>query len=169
MKTRPQWIVAALAAALLAGCQSSGDPGRAPGGYTIAAPKTVFGYTSSLKLADLRIGMTKEEVQSVLGPPDSTSAEAKVEYMTYYLELPAHVAIYDRHPRYMVRLVNGRVESFGRFVELFDLYVRPVDRAAPAPRLDLASELARLKALREQGSLTDGEFERAKAIVLARP
>jgi len=169
MNTKAPWIAAPLAAALLAGCQSSGDPGHVPGGYTYAAPKNVFGSIASLKLADLRIGMTKEQVQSVLGPPDSTSAEVNAEFMTYYLELPAHVAIHDRQPRYVVRLVDGRVESFGRFVELFDLYLRPIARAGPATRMDLASELARLKALRDQGVLSDAEFEKAKAKALARP
>jgi hypothetical protein len=165
MSTKVPWI----AAALLAGCQSSGDPGHAPGGDTYAAPKNVFASTSSLKLADLRIGMTKEQVRSVLGPPDSTGAEVNAEFMTYSLELPAHVAIYDRQPRYVVRLVGGRVESFGRFVELFDLYLRPVARAGPAPRMDPASELAGLKALRDEGALSDAEFEKAKAKARARP
>lgn len=171
-------MVAPLAAALLGGCQSSADPNHVPGGYAYAAPRNVFGSTSTLKLADIRLGMTKEEVQSVLGPPDSTSAEVNAELMTYYLELPAHVAVYERQPRYLVRLVNGRVESFGRFAELFDLYLRPVAREVPGqpgsplraqgPR-DLASELARLKTLRDQGVLSDGEFEKAKARVLAQP
>ena len=171
-------MVAPLAAALLAGCQSSEDPSHVPGGYSYAAPKNVFGSTSTLKLAEIRIGMTKGEVQSVLGPPDSTNAEVNAELLTYCLELPAHVAVYDRQPRYLVRLVNGRVESFGRFIELFDLYLRPVTRAvpgqpgiprqAPGPR-DLASELARLKALRDQGVLSDREFAKAKAKVLAQP
>jgi hypothetical protein len=97
----------------------------------------------------------------------------------------------------MVRLVNGKVESFGRFAQLFDLYNRPVTSATPGqadfPQLgltsaaasiagapsgpygggpapvDLATEIARLKALRDQGVLTEGEFEKAKAKLLTQP
>jgi hypothetical protein len=133
-------------------------------------------------------------VQSLLGTPDSTSAQANVEYMTYYLESEAG---YGRDQPYMIRLVNGKVESFGRFAQLFDLYNRPVTSAtpgspdfpqsvfnpanpllsgaavvgtaAPAPQTDLASELARLKALKDQGALTEEEFQKAKAKLLAQP
>jgi len=141
--------------------------------------------------------MTKEEVQSILGPPDSTSAQADAEYLIYNLELPAHVAIYDREPRYMVRMVSGKVESFGRLLELYDLYLRPVTRApsgqpgfpqtgfnpdgplppgmavvsseANVPPMNMASELERLKALKDQGVLSEKEFQRAKSRLLAQP
>jgi len=94
-------------------------------------------------------------------------------------------------------LVNGNVESFGRFAQLFDLYNRPVTNATPgqpnfpqlgltsaaaslanipppgspgpAAKPDLVAELARLKELRDQGALTDDEFQKAKAKLLAEP
>jgi hypothetical protein len=97
----------------------------------------------------------------------------------------------------MIRMLNGRVESFGRFAELLDLYGRPVANPVPGqsnfpqpayypanPRLaappvgggysqrsaaDLATELAKLKALEDQGALTPGEFEKAKAKLLSQP
>lgn len=150
------------------------------------------GCETSTALNNVHIGMTKAEILSLLGTPDSTSAQANVEYMTYYLTSDAG---YGRDQPYMVRLVNGKVESFGRFAQLFDLYNRPVTSALPGqpdfpqlglapasvpsagavpvgaapPRADLVSELATLKQLRDQGALTDDEFARAKAKLLATP
>jgi hypothetical protein len=160
----------------------------------LVAGLLLAGCASSAKLNDIRIGMTKDDVRSILGTPDSTSAQANVEYMTYYLESDAG---YGRDQPYMIRLVNGRVESFGRFAQLFDLYNRPVTNATPgqpdfpqsvfnpagpmlggatiigtsgpAPRPDLVSQLARLKALKDQGALTEEEFEKAKAKLLSQP
>ena len=170
MKLHTTLLGAMLATVLLAGCQTSAE------------------------LNKIHIGMTKMEVQSILGTPDSTSAQANVEYMTYYLSSDAG---YGRDQPYMVRLVNGKVESFGRFAQLFDLYNRPVTNAtpgqpnfpqlgissaavsmagspapmgyAPAPKPDLVAELAKLKELKDQGALTDDEFQKAKAKLLAQP
>jgi hypothetical protein len=150
------------------------------------------GCETSEELNSVHIGMTKTEVQALLGTPDSTSAQANVEYMTYNLTSDAG---YGRDQPYMVRLVNGKVESFGRFAQLFDLYNRPVTSATPGqpdfPQLGLASasvplngttsgvttsrrpdfvaELAKLKQLKDEGALTDEEFAKAKAKLLAAP
>lgn len=133
-------------------------------------------------------------MQSILGTPDSTSAQANVEYMTYYLEAESG---YGRDQPYMIRLLNGKVESFGRFAQLFDLYNRPVTSALPgqpdfpqatynpanpllsgtavvrtdnpAAKAGLVDELVRLKALKDQGALTDEEFQKAKAKLLSQP
>src|ERR1019366_9011670 len=104
MKSKIALVFALLAGVLLAGCESSA------------------------KLNTIRIGMTKADVESILGTPDSTSAQASVEYMTYYLTADSG---YGRDQPYMVRLVAGKVESFGRFAQLFDLYNRPVTNAMP--------------------------------------
>lgn len=165
MKPKTSLFAAVVFAILLAGCQTSAS------------------------LNNVHIGMTKAEVQALLGTPDSTSAQANVEYMTYYLNADSG---YGRDQPYMVRLVNGKVESFGRFAQLFDLYNRPVTNAtpgqpgfpqlglasgssgptpvyAPAPRTDLVTELAKLKQLKDEGALTDEEFARAKAKLLGTP
>lgn len=182
MKTKLSLLALVLLGALLAGCMSSAE------------------------LNKLQIGMTKDQVIALLGQPDSTSAQANVEYLTYYLE--ANESTYGRYSgesekAYMVRLVDGKVESFGRFLQLFDLYNRPVTNAkpgdpnfpsssytpygqpmaspysqpapttqmpvmqrAPAPT-DIATQLEGLKRLKDQGVLTDEEFQRAKEKVLA--
>jgi hypothetical protein len=170
MKTKLSLIALVLFGALLTGCMTSSD------------------------LNKLQIGMTKEQVIAILGQPDSTSAQANVEYLTYYLEADG-IASYDRERAYMVRLVDGKVESFGRFLQLFDLYNRPVTNAKPgdanfpntayspygqmlpaaqAPVVqrvssppDLATQLEKLKKLKDQGVLTDEEFQKAKEKILA--
>ena len=168
MNLKTSLIASVLCAVLLAGCQTSEA------------------------LNNIHIGMTKTDVQALLGTPDSTSAQANVEYMTYYLTSDAG---YGRDQPYMVRLVNGKVESFGRFAQLFDLYNRPVTSATPgqanfpqlgitsasvapygttqgvavSPGSNLADELVKLKRLKDQGALTDDEFAKAKAKLLAAP
>ena len=150
----------------------------------------LVGCNSAAQLNNIRIGMTKEQVISMLGNPDSTSAQANVEYLTYYLEGDSN---YGRDRPYMVRVVDGKVESFGRFAQLSDLYYRPVTNAragdanfptqpypaavAPmgtlpnaAPALsgsDLGTQLEKLKALKDQGVLTDEEFQKAKAKLIS--
>ena len=163
MKTRIQLLVLILLGAFFAGCATSDLMNR------------------------IRIGMTKDQVVNILGKPDSMSGQANVVYLTYYLEAPNR---YEQEQPYMVRLVDGKVESFGRFRQLFDLYSRPVTSAqpgeanfpqafglapttvapmttapataAPAAVPDLAQQIAALKALKDQGVLTDAEFQKAK-------
>jgi len=196
MKPRGIAIFASLIGMLFGGCQSSADPNYVPGGYSFKAPSSTFRDASSARLSSIRIGMAKAEVQSILGTPDSTSAQANAEYMVYYLELPTHVDSFFRDRPYAIRLIDGKVESFGRFAELFDLYNRPVTTALPGqpgfpqpaynlgsplppptvvrtgstgPRVDLVAELEMLKALKDQDVLSDEEFQRAKAKLLSQP
>jgi len=131
------------------------------------------GCTSAQLLNSIRIGMTKDQVIAILGQPDSTSAQANIEYLTYYLA-PDNDN-YRRDQPYAVRLVEGKVESFGRFAQLFDIYNRPVaGNSVSAPlwmpqpqHPDLASQIQRLQALKEKGVLTDEEFQKAKAKLLS--
>jgi len=134
------------------------------------------GCATADKLNQLRIGMTKEQVVAILGTPDSTSAQSNIEYMTYYL---ANDSTRGGDQPYAVRLVNGHVESFGRFAQLFDIYNRPVNGAPPAvsgynvapvaqPSASLANELQKLKLLKDQGVLTEEEFQQAKAKLLSQ-
>jgi len=159
------------------------------------------GCATSTDMNKIQIGMTKAQVIDILGTPDSTSAQANVEYLTYYLEVN-NIARADQDHAYMVRLVDGKVESFGRFLQLFDLYNRPVTNAKPgdpnfpssqynpyitqgAPQMgavvqpmvqvaqpapaptDIATQLEKLKKLKDEGVLTDEEFQKAKEKILA--
>jgi len=140
------------------------------------------GCATADKLNKVHIGMTKDQVIALLGQPDSTSAQANIEYMTYYL---SNDSSYGGDQPYMVRLVEGKVESFGRAFQLFDIYNRPVGGnsmgqmitplGGPSVPLsvvqpntpDLATSLTRLKALKDQGVLTDEEFQKAKQKLLS--
>jgi hypothetical protein len=140
------------------------------------------GCATADQLNKLRIGMSKDQVVATLGQPDSTSAQANIEYMTYYL---SNDSSYGRDQPYMVRLVEGKVESFGRFLQLFDIYNRPVGGNGMGQMItplggtsipfsgvrpsapDLATSLARLKTLKDQGALTDEEFQKAKDKLLS--
>lgn len=128
--------------------------------------------SNSAKLNNVRIGMAKPDVVALLGPPDAMSAQANIEYLTYYLSNEAS----PREQPYMVRLVDAKVESFGRFIQLLDIYNRPVGGSAPmgvgavmpySINTDVVTQLQQLKSLRDQGVLTDGDFQRAKDRLLA--
>jgi hypothetical protein len=151
MKTKLTFA-ALLVAALLAGCISMAD-----------------------KLNNIHIGMTRPDVIAQLGQPDSTSAQGNIEYLTYFLSNDA-----TRTQPYAVRLVDQKVESFGRFAQLTDIYNRPVNGSAPmngwaptmvtgpagAPAPDLVTQLQQLKQLKDQKVLTDEEFQQAKQKLL---
>ena len=140
------------------------------------------GCSTADKLNDMRIGMSKNQVIALMGQPDSTSAQANIEYLTYYL---SNEGSYNRDQAYMVRLVDGKVESFGRFMQLFDIYNRPVGGNSMGQTItpmggtsvsiplvqtsgpDLATSLTKLKVLKDQGVLTDEEFQKAKQKLLS--
>lgn len=144
----------------------------------LAAAVLFAGCMTADKLNSIKIGMTKDQVIAVLGTPGSTSAQANVEYMTYYL---ASDTGYGRDLPYSVRLVDSKVESFGRFAQLSDIYLRPVGGGTPqynvgfpvtvgtrpAGESDLVAQLQKLKALKDQGALTEEEFQRAKQKLLS--
>lgn len=76
----------------------------------------LYGCASTPKMNRLSVGLTKTEVISVMGrEPDSSSAKGDVEYLTYLLWRD----FWDRRPgdysdRFFVRLIGGKVESYGK-------------------------------------------------------
>ena len=66
------------------------------------------GAHSFQKMNHLKIDMTKQEVIEVLGAPDSTSATRKVEYLKYRI----NTGLFST-AEYYVRLIDGKVESYG--------------------------------------------------------
>ena len=79
----------------------------------------------SRKMNQVSLGMTKQQVIEVLGPPLSTSAKSGVEYLNYRFAEPGRRADAlsdamkglprtDPTTPYYVRLIEGRVESYGR-------------------------------------------------------
>ena len=92
------------------------------------------------KISGVQLGMTKDEVFRVMGNPISVSAQAGLEYLNYVLSEPHDsafrgwtTAYYVRGIRttpYYVRLINGKVESYGRTGD-FDSTKNSNDRELP--------------------------------------
>jgi hypothetical protein len=60
---------------------------------------------------DITIGMTREDIIQLLGQPNSTSAMNSTIYLNYKLRTPY---VSGHIPQYFVRLIDGKVESFGK-------------------------------------------------------
>ena len=68
------------------------------------------------KMALISVGMSKADVVGKLGAPSSVAAKGSIEFLTYdsYVrELSNDVRRWDQK-QYFVRLVDGKVESFGQ-------------------------------------------------------
>ena len=72
------------------------------------------GCATASKTNGLSLGMTKAQVLAVMGQPASTAADRKVEVLRYKLSATGHDAFHHRTEEYFVRLVNGKVERFGK-------------------------------------------------------
>lgn len=72
--------------------------------------------TSSETMTELSMGMTKSEVFKLMGKPDSISATNGTEYLTYTLRTETSFTrnTFGYQGQYFVRLVNGRVDSYGK-------------------------------------------------------
>lgn len=65
----------------------------------------------SSKMNNVTVGMTKQEVVSIMGKPGTTSATGSVEYLQYRPDAMARFA--GQQTWYYVRLVDGKVDSYG--------------------------------------------------------
>ena len=74
---------------------------------------------------DIKIGMPRAEAVAVLGKPHRVSAKGNVEHL-YYNESALYIGIFGvgKDPKsnrdLEVRLVDGKVESFGEVGEYFE-------------------------------------------------
>lgn len=127
--------------------------------------------SSATRLGRVQNGMTKDQVVALLGQPDSTSVRGNVDYLTYFLADQTS----RREQAYMVRLVDSRVESVGRFVQL-DYAVTVGSRGgvggigvilSPPEFPDAATQLRQLQALKNRGELSEAEFRQARQELLA--
>src|SRR5262245_22545716 len=71
-------------------------------------------WPGARKMNDLRLGMTKQEVLDVMGPPVGTGAEGKAEFLYYKLDEQSFLRSGGYLVPYVVKLVEGRVEYYGR-------------------------------------------------------
>lgn len=78
-----------------------------------------------ISFKDLKIGMTRDEVVNIVGDPHHVAAKGPVEHL-YYYEKSTYIGIFgvgqdpDGRGRFQVRLVDGKVESFGESGEFIE-------------------------------------------------
>lgn len=162
---RTELLIMAFCLSLVAGCSTTNSGFRKP------------------DLSKVRTGMAKQEVIDSLGEPDNIAAQGRTEYLEYGWDKFMD-GLVGSAEWYYVRLVDGQVESFGRTGD-FDSTKNPaVDfninqkvttegkstSADPGAGSDLFMRLKKLQALKDEGLLTEEEFEklRRKAIEEAK-
>jgi len=71
--------------------------------------------TPTNNLSRISLGMSKVDVVNAMGSPSSVSAKDNVEYLKYNFA-PTIMGVEDssRNYDYFVRLINGKVESYGK-------------------------------------------------------
>ncbi len=84
---------------------------------------------TAYKMNNLNIGMSKQDVIQVMGPPYSSSAIGNSEYLNYKLYIDGDHAFMGQSENYFVRIIDGRVDAFGkeenfRGVPEFNLNIR---------------------------------------------
>lgn len=129
------------------------------------------------KISRVQLGMTKDEVVKVMGKPNSVSAQGQREYLNFALSETDDQAFSGITVPYYVRLVDGKVESYGRAGD-FDSTKTPTVRLESDQTVkqnidvkgssDLYTELKKLKELKDSGIITDAEFETQKKIFLEK-
>ena len=140
----------------------------------------MFGCATAYKMNKVGLGMTKQEVIQAIGKPVSVSAQGKSEYLNYKLSETSDDAFYGLTTPYYVRLVGGEVESYGRMGD-FDSAKDPrkviVERedkiqadvnVSGSSESDMFSELMKLKQLKDEGLLTEEEFQMEKKEILEK-
>ena len=71
---------------------------------------------------DIKIGMPRDEAVKILGKPHRTSAKGNLESL-YYNESALYIGVFgigkvkEKNHQYELRLVDGKVESFGKLGE----------------------------------------------------
>ena len=84
---------------------------------TLILVVTIFfvGCATAHRMNRLSIGMNKQQVLSVMGRPTSTASPGGgQEILRYNLSATGDDAYYGITDEYYVRLIDGKVESYGR-------------------------------------------------------
>jgi outer membrane protein assembly factor BamE (lipoprotein component of BamABCDE complex) len=130
-------------------------------------------------LTRVSVGMEKQEVLSKLGKPTRVAVQGTIEYLEYEAyENSGWDWQGKRNYRWMfVRLVNGRVESFGRKGD-FDSTKNPTTdlninqrieskstttaNTTSPTQFDLKAELEKLEKMRKDGLITEQEHQQLR-------
>jgi hypothetical protein len=143
---------------------------------------TVTHYAKRPDFSQISIGMSQQQVLAIMGKPEDIAAEKGTVYLNFsYAPWYDHSGADGHKELYFVRLLNDKVDSFGHKGD-FDTTKNPtvdininekadvrVDKnvvTRDSTKSDLFTELQKLKVLKEDGLLTEEEFEdlRKKAI-----
>jgi outer membrane protein assembly factor BamE (lipoprotein component of BamABCDE complex) len=143
--------------------------------YLILAVTMIFLASctgTSYKMNDLSIGMTKEDVISALGKPVSVSAKDGTEYLNYRFSENSDQEFLGLTKPYFVRLISGKVDSYGKLGD-FDSIQKPTIKIETQEEIkirdgDLYGELKKIKELRDDGILTEQEFQVEKGKILEK-
>lgn len=134
---------------------------------------TLMGCATAHKMNNVQLGMTKQEVIASVGEPASISAKDGTEYLNYRFSETDDNAFDGVTTPYFVRLVNGKVDSYGRTGD-FDSTQNPTVRVETDKNInvqggdDLYTELKKLKELHDEGILTDEEYQVQKQRILSK-
>jgi len=133
----------------------------------------LVGCATSGRINAVNIGMTKGEVIKVMGKPVSISAKGGTEYLNYKLSETGDDAFIGRTSPYYVRIINGKVDSYGKTGD-FDSTKNPTIKIETDENIkvnksgDLYTELRKLKELRDEGFLSEEEYQLQKKKVLSQ-
>ena len=133
----------------------------------------LIGCATSGVINSVNIGMTKDEVIKVMGNPVSVSAKDGTEYLNYKLSETDDDAFMGFTRPYYVRLINGKVDSYGRSGD-FDSTQKPTLKIETDENIkvqsdgDLYTELRKLKELLDEGVLSEEEYQAQKKKVLSQ-
>lgn len=134
------------------------------------------------KMVELQMGINRAQVVQIMGSPTSVSSINESEYLNYNLCVNhcAGPIPYRQFRPFYVRLINGKVESFGEKGD-FDSTKTPttrieIDKAersttmnrTPTQEADVFVELRKLKELLDAGIITSTEFDTRKKLILSR-
>lgn len=133
----------------------------------------IFGTADQLN--KVSVGMTRDEVIHTLGEPKSISASGDLEYLQYRWVKTVIAADGNFPDDYFIAIRNGRVVSYGKKGD-FDSARPPTQHLEVnetvkglEPRQqsgDLYTNLEKLKALKDEGVITDAEFQAQKTKLL---
>jgi hypothetical protein len=73
-------------------------------------------FAMASRLNDVSIGMSKSRVVAIMGEPENVSAVAGIEDLVYVLNTSAWDTSIPEP--YIVRLINGKVQSYGRKADM---------------------------------------------------
>jgi len=140
---------------------------------TLILGLALAGCATSGKINAVNIGMTKDEVIKVMGKPVSISAKGRTEYLNYKLSETDGDAGRGLTSPYYVRIINGKVDSYGRTGD-FDSTKKPTVKIETDENIkvneskDLYTELRKLKELLDEGILSEEEYQLQKKKILSQ-